>query len=69
MDLHARVRGMPLSLHHLSNVAIVVMVAVTMASAAAYPLLGNNCPKNDHKAAMRAVLSLVLQVVDLQQRQ
>jgi hypothetical protein len=72
MDLCARVRDTPLLWHHHPNVAVAVAAtaaAAAVASAAASPSSGNNCPKNDHEAAMRLAISLVLQFMDMQQHQ
>jgi hypothetical protein len=71
MDLCARVWGTPSLRHHHPNAAITVavMVAVSVASATASPSSGNNRPNNDQEAAMRAALSLGLQVADVQQHQ
>ncbi len=76
MDLRTRVRGMLPLQHHHPNTAIVVVAtavaaaaaAAAAASASAFPLLGNNCPNNNYEAAMRVVISSVLQVADAQQR-
>jgi hypothetical protein len=69
MDLHARVRGTPPSRHHHPNAAVAVAAAVAAAASAnASPSLGNNCPKNEHEAAMWLAISSALQVADTQQR-
>jgi hypothetical protein len=60
-----RVRGMPPLRHHQPNVVIVVAATAAAASAPISPCsLGNNHLNNDHKAVMRAGISLALQVQD-----
>jgi hypothetical protein len=68
MDLHVRVRGTPPSWHHYPNPAVAVAAAAAAASTTTSPLLHNNCPNNDHKAAMTLAISSALQVADMQQR-
>jgi hypothetical protein len=55
--------------HHHPNADIAVAVVVAVVSAATSPSLGNNFPHNDYKVAMRAAISLALQVMGMQQRQ